>query len=136
MLSKSASGVIHKMSTSLQIEVVWLVHKHWLQHIWFLRGAEPACLVQLALRMEPCVFAPSELPEPTHLYIIQRGIVMQGGRVLTSGKMWGDEMILDPDHGSARPAVARCMTYVEVYSISRQVFFKVCLLYTSPSPRD
>ena len=72
MMAKSASSVINKMSTSLQIEVVMIVHQHWLQHIWFLRGAEPACLVQLALRMEPCVFAPSELPEPTHLYIIHR----------------------------------------------------------------
>jgi len=125
MMAKSASSVINKMSTSLQIEVVMIVHQHWLQHIWFLRGAEPACLVQLALRMEPCVFAPSELPEPTHLYIIHRGIVMHGGRVLTSGKMWGEEMILDAAHATTTPAVARCMTYVEVYSISRQVFFKV-----------
>ena len=45
-----------------------LVHSHWLNKIWFLRGAEKACLVQLALRMEPFVFAPSELPETNHLY--------------------------------------------------------------------
>ena len=50
---------------------------------------------------------------------------MHGGRVLTSGKMWGEEMILDAAHATTAPAVARCMTYVEVYSISRQVFFKV-----------
>ena len=126
MLAKSASGVIRKMSTSLQIEVVMLVHSHWLDHIWFLRGAEPACLVQLALRMEPCVFSPGELPEDDHLYIIHRGIVAQGMRMLTSGKLWGEEMIL-PDGPSKQMAarVARCMTYVEVFSISRLVFFKV-----------
>lgn len=123
MMAKSASGVIHKMSTSLQIEVVMLVHNHWLKNIWFLRGAEDPCLVQLALRMEACVFAPSELPDPENLYILHRGIVMVGGRVLTSGKMWGEELILDDEH--FRPNPARCMTYVEVYSISRLVFFKV-----------
>ena len=45
-----------------------LVHSHWLSKIWFLHGAEKACLVQLALRMEPFVFAPSELPETNNLY--------------------------------------------------------------------
>ena len=124
MLGQSASNVIHKMSTSLQIEVVMLVHKQWLDQIWFVRGAEPACLVQLALRMEPFVFAPGELPEPTNLYIIHRGIVMHGSKVLTSGRMWGEEMILD-DPVSSTPTVARCMTYVEVYSLSRPAFYKV-----------
>ena len=127
MLSKSSAGVIHKMSTSLQIEVVMLVHKHWLRHIWFLRGAEPACLVQLALRMEPCVFAPGELPEADHLYVLHRGIVMHGLRVLTSGKMWGEEMIVGEGRDSTvvAPALARCMTYVEVYSLNKAVFFRV-----------
>jgi len=125
MMSRSASNVIHKMSTSLQIEVVVLVHSHWLKKIWFLDGAETACLVQLALRMEPCVFAPSELPEETHLYIIHRGIVMHGLKVLTSGRMWGEELILLDDRAHHASTIARCMTYVEVYSISRTAFFKV-----------
>ena len=51
--------------------------------------------MQLAMRMEPFVFAPSELPEPHHLYVIHRGIVMHGLRVLTSGRMWGEEVLLD-----------------------------------------
>ena len=126
MLAKAASGVIHKMSTSLQIEVVMLVHSHWLDRIWLLRGAEPACLVQLALRMEPCVFSPGEIPEGDHMYVIHRGIVAQGLRMLTSGKLWGEELVL-PDGASKVQAqlICRCMTYVEVYSISRHVFFKV-----------
>lgn len=125
MMSRSASGVIHKMSTSLQIEVVMLVHNHWLRHIWFLRGAESACLVQLALRMEPCVFAPGELPESDHLYVLHRGIVMHGFRVLTSGKLWGEDCIAPPpSEGPAVMSLARCMTYVEVFSLSRSVFFK------------
>ena len=115
MMAKSAAGVIHKMSASLQIEVVMKVHAHWLHHIWFLRGAEPACLVQLALRMEPFVFAPGELPEPTCLYVIHRGIVMYGLHVLTSGRgMWGDDMILRAAHPSTAGkhrghTVARCV---------------------------
>jgi len=126
MMAKSASQVIHKMSTSLQAEVVMLVHSHWLKQIWFLRGCEPPCLVQLALRMEPYVFAPSEQPEQSNLYVIHRGIVMHGTRVLTSGSMWGEEIMLEADRLSKYPAIlARCMTYVEVYSISQSAFYKV-----------
>ena len=174
-MAKSASQVIHKMSTSLQAEVVMLVHSHWLKQIWFLRGCEPPCLVQLALRMEPYVFAPSEQPEQSNLYVIHRasihardlsslplapvlslplcyacqrctqrhsdrvtrahlppfsplagGIVMHGTRVLTSGSMWGEEIMLEADRLSKYPAIlARCMTYVEVYSISQSAFYKV-----------
>jgi len=127
MLSRTASGVIHKMSTSLQLEVVMRIHSHWLNAIWFLRGAEEACLVQLALRMEPCVFAPSELPESDHLYVIHRGIVMYGPRLLTSGKMWGEATVLATARGKTdnAPVLARCMTYVEVYSLSCAVFLKM-----------
>ena len=32
------------------------------RQVWLLRGAGEGCLVQLALRMEPFVFAPGELP--------------------------------------------------------------------------
>ena len=103
-----------------------LVHSHWLNKIWFLNGAEKACLVQLALRMEPFVFAPGELPETNNLYVIHRGIVMHGLRVMTSGRMWGEEILLDDAHNERiPPTIARCMTYVEVYSISKAAMFKV-----------
>jgi hypothetical protein len=55
------------------------------------------------------VFAPSELPEATRLYIIHRGIVVHGGRVLTSGKMWGEELLLETKH-KEQGTIARCMT--------------------------
>ena len=54
--------------------------------------------------------APGELPEHTNLYIIHRGIVMHGLRVLTSGRMWGEETILLDASDVEIPTVARCMT--------------------------
>ena len=54
------------------------VHQHWLKHIWFVVGAEPAFFVELALSMEPKVFTPSEVPEGSSLYIIQSGVVLLG----------------------------------------------------------
>lgn len=51
--------------------------------------------------------------------------------MLTSGKMWGEEMILlDPARQSKlTPKYARCMTFVEVYSISRDAFQRVTLSF-------
>ena len=82
----------------------------WLKHIWFLRGAEPACMVQLAMRMEPCVFAPGEIPELGRMYVIQRGVVLFGGRVLTSGKVFGEDVIVH-NLRNISPSVPRCMTW-------------------------
>ena len=48
-----------------------------------------------------------------------RGIALYGGKVLTSGKVWGEDMILSSIHLRSKFA-ARCMTYVEVYMISRE----------------
>lgn len=42
----AAASVIHKMSSSLQAEVVLRVHQRWLRQLWFLRGAEDSCLVR------------------------------------------------------------------------------------------
>ena len=73
------------------------MHDHWLKHLWFLRDAEPGCLVQVATRTEPRLYAPGELPERNHMYVIQRGVVLYAARVLTTGKMWGFDIILESE---------------------------------------
>ena len=35
--------------SSLQVETIMFVHRHWIRGIWFLRGFEKACIVQLAM---------------------------------------------------------------------------------------
>ena len=115
------------------------VHGTWLSHLWFLRGAEPGCLVQLTGLMEPRIvcaagaptsvnlgiralcrpgpharsaipsraqFAPGEVPERKHFYVLQRGVVLYSARVLTAGKSWGEDFILSNDKNLS-PAIAR-----------------------------
>lgn len=116
--ARSTASVIFKMSSSLQQEVTMLVHYHWLRHLWFLKGSEPACLVAVALGTEGRVFAPSEVPDIETMYIIHKGCVLFGGRVLTSGKMWGEDIILSNPQNYT-PMMALCMGYVETFTISR-----------------
>jgi CRP-like cAMP-binding protein len=117
-VARANKTLISMMSPMLQGKVVWEINQRWLKHVWFLRNAEDTFMVKLALALTAAVFAPSELCPNGYMYISHRGIVLYGGRVLTSGKVWGEDMILSSPALRSKYA-ARCMTYVEVYVISR-----------------
>merc|ERR1719454_2177683 len=68
--------------------------------------------------MTETVFAPGELAPRRHLYVVKWGVVLHGARVLTAGKMWGEDMIL-ADQQYTLPYVARMMTYVGAITLSR-----------------
>ena len=118
LVADSNKELISMMSPMFQEDVVWQINQRWLKHVWFLRNAEDKFMVKLALTLTAAVFAPSELCPNGYMYISHRGIVLYGGRVLTSGKVWGEDMILSSPTLRSKYA-ARCMTYVEVYVISR-----------------
>ena len=54
--------LIESMSPALQGEVAYKTNRVWLERVPFLRGAEPAFMVALALELTPMVFAPGEEP--------------------------------------------------------------------------
>ena len=104
--------------------VVWKINERWLRHVWFLRKAEDKFMVELSLQLVAAVFAPAELCPAGYMYISHRGIALDGGKVLTSGKVWGEDMILSSVHLRSKYA-ARCMTYVEVYMIGRDTLLEI-----------
>jgi len=118
--------LIENMSPMLQGMVVWKVNERWLRHVWFLAKAEDSFMVELSLALQPAVFAPGELCPHGNMYIIHRGIALYGGKVLTSGKVWGEDIILSSPHLRSKYA-ARCMTYVEVYLISRDDLIAIAI---------
>lgn len=117
-VARANRGLLEGMSPMLQGQVVWKINERWLRHVWFLRKAEDKFMVQLSLDLNAAVFAPAELCPTGYMYISHRGIALYGGKVLTSGKVWGEDMILSSPQLRSKFA-ARCMTYVEVYMISR-----------------
>ena len=118
-VARANRELINAMSPMLQGQVVWKINERWLRHVWFLRQAEDKFMVELSLKLNAAVFAPAELCPPGYMYISHRGIALYGGKVLTSGKVWGEDMILNSTQLRSKYA-ARCMTYVEVYMISRE----------------
>ena len=112
-------NLLDKMSPQLAGEVALQVNEKWLRRVWFLNGAGQEFVVQIALQLEAMVFTIGEVINNGYLYIINRGIALFGGRVLTAGSVWGEDMLLDSQWLVSK-FCARAMTYLEVYTISRE----------------
>ena len=110
--------LLAKLSPSMQGEVSWLVNQKWISRIWYLKAyADTEMLIELAFNLLPRVFPPQEFCPSGNLYIIQRGTVFYGGRMLREGNgVWGLDVILDdPTLQIQFPAIAQ--SYVWVYII-------------------
>eukprot|EP00908_Phaeocystis_cordata_P002695 Transcript_12939.p1 GENE.Transcript_12939~~Transcript_12939.p1 ORF type:complete len:635 (-),score=268.02 Transcript_12939:83-1987(-) len=110
--------LLARMSPSLAGEVAVKTSERWLKRIWFLQNVDAGFMAQLAMRLEPMVFAPAELAPVGKLYICHRGVALYGGKLLTAGRVWGEDMILESVH-LIRPYSARAMNYLECYSITK-----------------
>ena len=111
-------NLLDKMSPQLAGEVALQVNEKWLRRVWFLTGAGQEFVVQIALQLDAMVFTIGEVVNNGYLYIINRGLALYGGRVLTAGSVWGEDMLLDSQWLVSK-FCARAMTYLEVYTISR-----------------
>jgi potassium voltage-gated channel Eag-related subfamily H protein 7 len=81
--------------------------------------SEPEFLVEVAQQFDCAVFAPNEFLDGSDvLYHIVRGVVVLGGRVLSNGAMWGDDIMLACEaYKNTHAAIA--LTYVEVTTLSK-----------------
>jgi len=105
------------MSPALQGEVCMRMNERWLSSVKFLQSAESEFIVLVSSMLHPAVFAPGEVATFGYLYIIHKGVALYGGRVLTSGSVFGQDMILRRQ--TLCLYSARAMSYLEVYRISR-----------------
>ena len=108
-------GLLGGMSPSLKNEVVLYCNQNWLRRVWFLRGAGDPFLVSLALRIESRLFAPAEFIPPGALYIVHRGAALLQGRILTPGKVWGEDILLSQVGLRRNWVAARAMGFLHVF---------------------
>lgn len=118
LLQEEAARAVPMLSTALQIEVVLHCNRDWLDAVWFLRELEEVCLVKICGNLAVKTLAPGELAPLRCLYVISRGLVLFGGRVLSAGQWWGDDVILS-DSRYFLPHVARAMAYSDMFTLSR-----------------
>jgi len=118
ILRDSSAQAIPMLSTALQIEVVLECNRHWLSGIWFLRALEEICLVRVCSSLVSKTLAPGELAPRRYLYVVKRGFVLFGGRVLSAGAAWGDDVVLS-DERYFLANVGRALTYCDLFTLAR-----------------
>jgi hypothetical protein len=128
LLREDAKQALPLLSPALQIEIVLHMHKHWLDAVWFVRDIDAPVKVRLAMAMRPKVLAPKELAPNRQLYVIHRGSVMFGSRMLSHGMAWGDDVIL-ANRKWCLPFLARSMTYSDVAYVTRLQLYELASPY-------
>jgi len=104
---RTEQEIIAQMSPKLQGEYAHFMHKRWIAKVWYLRGINDEIIVWAARHLAMAVYAPKEevLNERT-LFIVQRGLCALKGKILVSGDIWGEDMLLSNeflrDHQRAR----------------------------------
>ena len=127
--------LLQQMSPHLQGEVAWRINERWLRRVWFLAGAEHAFVVQVSLQLAPMVFSPGELIPTGFMYIVHRGIALYGGKVLTAGKVWGEDMIL-ASATLQRQWCARAMNFLCTSPASRRYLTCISAVSRQVRARD
>lgn len=92
--------------------------------IWFVKKLEDVVKVKLAMGMQSSVMAPGEVAPNRDLYLILRGTVIFGGRVLSRGRVWGDDVILRNELNFL-PFLARAISYADLQYLSRERLLNV-----------
>lgn len=111
--------LIKMMSSALQHEVAWACNQMWLQRVYFLKDAPLDFLVHLALKLEALVFAPGEVLPCGRLYIVNRGLAIYAGRLLGTGKVWGEQDVIIDNESLRQNLCARALNFLEVFAIDR-----------------
>ena len=123
-ISGANNSLLCKMSPKLQGEVLLHCNQSWIKRVGFLTGVDDEFVAALVLNLVPIVFAPSETIFGTSLYVVHRGLALFGGKMLKSGNVWGEDMLLEAAHLRS-PFCARALNYPEVYMISRAEVFAI-----------
>ena len=124
VLRQDAQSALPYLSLPLQVEVVMQVHQHWLGTIWFVKPLEGSAKVRLANCMKPKVFAPCEVAANRRLFVIARGTIVYGGRLLTRHMAWGDDVILT-DKRWFLQITARAVTFADVMCFGRDQLMEI-----------
>jgi len=119
----SDADLLSKMSPLLQGTVALAANRRWLGQVWYFKrlgdsreGRE--FIASLAKQLVIRAYVSHERLPVGYLYILKRGLVVKLWRFLGSGKVWGEDIILDmPELIDHSQAVA--LTYVETYTLRR-----------------
>lgn len=122
-------NLLSMMSPIMQSSVSLASHEKWLAKIWFL-APDPDCdinemhdhrafIAKVSQRLTSHCYVATEQLRHGPLYIVKRGLAIRRMKFLSSGDVWGEDMILEnPDLVDYSNVAA--VTFVEVFALSRE----------------
>ena len=116
------------LSLPLQLEAMLHIHRAWLDAVWFIRELEAPVKVRLAMEMQPRVMSPGEVAPNRHMHSLTRGTMIYGGRILSRGAVWGDDVLLN-DPRNFLPYTARAITFADCSSLPREALMSIVQAY-------
>ena len=78
----------------------------------------PRSIAPAGLSVGPCWSVASDTTQ------VHRGLALFGGRLLSHGKVWGEDMLLTAEHLRSQNC-ARALNYLEVYNIERETVYDI-----------
>ena len=121
-----------KMSPALRGEVCVFINKSWINSVpFFSRRGKLAAhigeeehrlfITAIAMNLTPHAYAPQEIlvhmGEPAEtMFIMQRGVVAKAGQIISSGKFFGEDIIMASDK---RAYMVRALTFVDTFCLTK-----------------
>mmetsp|Transcript_27390 Transcript_27390/g.89649 ORF Transcript_27390/g.89649 Transcript_27390/m.89649 type:complete len:686 (+) Transcript_27390:150-2207(+) len=113
--------LLNLMSPALRGEVAMQQCGTWIGNVPFFRGAPQDFVTEIALTLGSETFPQSEEiikqgELATKMYIVERGVVGGKGRVFTSGKVFGEDILAGEGEATY---TARAMTFTDLFALHR-----------------
>mmetsp|Transcript_49419 Transcript_49419/g.124462 ORF Transcript_49419/g.124462 Transcript_49419/m.124462 type:complete len:705 (-) Transcript_49419:116-2230(-) len=106
--------VIDQMSPKLQGEFAFFMHSRWIEKVWYLRNMPHEIIVFMSRNLKMAVYSPNEeVFSDRTLFIVRRGICALSGKILVTGDIWGEDMLLSNDFLRSKNQ-ARSLSYLSV----------------------
>lgn len=110
--------LIARMSRSLKGRVTLALNGAWIEKVVYIRGlflkgipGSTAFVVEISRKMTPKIFSPGEKLESPVLYIVRKGLVAAGCKLLAVGDACGEDLLLtNPENRSPFVLVALTMS--------------------------
>jgi len=124
---KFYQAVIEQLSPGLKAELAGFVNQDWIDKIYFLatgssEKSQNAFTAAVAMRLVGRTYPSTEyiirMGDTTgQMYIIQKGLVARMNAVLSTGRHFGEDVVL---HNALRLYTVRALTFLSVYCLKRE----------------
>mmetsp|Transcript_49418 Transcript_49418/g.124457 ORF Transcript_49418/g.124457 Transcript_49418/m.124457 type:complete len:684 (-) Transcript_49418:116-2167(-) len=106
--------ITEQMSPMLQGEFALFSHQKWIEKVWYLRNMPHDIIVFMSRNLKMAVYSPNEeVFSDRTLFIVRRGICALSGKILVTGDIWGEDMLLSNDFLRSKNQ-ARSLSYLSV----------------------